>query len=344
VNTSSAAHLRNAVIWSYRLLLGREPENDEVIEQHLRQNPAATIDAIRQYFMASQEYLNKSSNPTDPISRLLANVPLTMRDQTLYAREAGFFRDMFGVKTRLSYLPAMYQQYSGGIAGDFGMQHLPMHDACELRGVMEALHAAQGSFAVMELGAGWGPWIAMCASVARRMDLPFRLIAVEGSAEHVGYIHTHLHDNDVDPAQHRILHGVAAANDGQAGFLKLAGFEYGATIMEQGSDDVDQVASYSISSLLRDEPVLDIIHCDVQGHEVDVLSAGIGALGERVRRIIIGTHGRDLEQCLFDLFGGNHWQLVEEMPCIMTVQAGRTVLVQDGAQYWVNPRLGPVSS
>lgn len=337
---SDQENLQDAVTWAYRMLLGREPENADVVNGHAgRMNPA-TVEEVRRHFRSSREYQSKVENNADPVMRLIAGVPDPLREAQVPDREAGFYKDLFGVKTRLSYLPGMYQRYSGGIPGDFGLEHLPMHDATELRGMIEALQAAQGSFAIMELGAGWGPWMSMAAVITRRLGLPCKLIAVEGLAEHIGFIDTHLRDNGVDPSSHRILHGVVAAADGTARFQKLSGSEYGATIMDDpAGEQFEVVPSYSLASLLANEPIIDIIHCDIQGHEVEALSAGISALNQRVKRLVVGTHGRTIEQDLLGLFGRNRWRLVDELACAASIVDGKPAFLQDGAQYWLNEAL-----
>ena len=48
------AELREATKWAYRLLLRREPENEDAIESHARVN---SIEELRQNFVGSPEFL-----------------------------------------------------------------------------------------------------------------------------------------------------------------------------------------------------------------------------------------------------------------------------------------------
>jgi len=333
--------LIEAVIWAYRLLLGREPEDIQIISEHLRHIFPKDLEAVRRYFKMTDEYRQLPENGIDPVKHLLSNVGEPWRDMTSYPREQGFFRDLFGVRTRLSYLPLYYAQYSGGIPGDFGLDHLPMHDAVELSGMLKAAETAVGQFTIMELGAGWGPWIVMGAAIARRQRMPFRLIAIEGSDEHVGFIHSHLRDNDVDPAEHKILHGVVGAIDGTAMFQRMSSIDYGATVGEDTLDAAafDNLPSYAVATLLRNEPIVDILHCDIQGHEMKALGAGIEALDARVRRLVVGTHSRNIEHDLHELFAAHSWHLEGDMACVNKVINDKPVLWVDGAQYWANSRL-----
>jgi hypothetical protein len=66
-------------------------------------------------------------------------------------------------------------------------------------------------------------------------------------------------------------------------------------------------------------------------------------LSDRVKRMLISTHSRNIEQTLFNLFQRHHWRLVAEEPCEMRYRerSGKAVLrmFRDGNQYWLNPRL-----
>jgi FkbM family methyltransferase len=212
-----------------------------------------------------------------------------------------------------------------------------MHDHIEMLGMLDAALQATEKFTVLELGAGWGPWVVMGAAMARKRGLEYRLIAIEGSSDHFDFMKTHFLDNGLNPADHKIFRGVVAAGDGIAKFPKITNpsSDYGASI---GVGAVlEDVEAYSVATLLRGEPVIDILHCDVQGNEVDVLAPALVELRKQVRRIVIGTHGRKIEESLFDLFGSAGWRLEGDAACQMKQADGSIVLVQDGAQLWVNP-------
>lgn len=110
---------------------------------------------------------------------------------------------------------------------------------------------------------------------------------------------------------------------------------------EELQSDAIEVPCWSLAALLRDLPdLVALIHCDVQGVEADVLLAGSEALTSRVRRIVIGTHGRGIEGRLLDQFFGLGWTLEHEATCIYRqLGSGRLSLLEDGVQVWRNPRL-----
>ena len=92
------------------------------------------------------------------------------------------------------------------------------------------MQEAQGSFAIVELGAGWAPWCAIAHRGARMRGIEkIRVVAVEGEAGHVGFIHEHLRDNGVPAEAARVLHGIAGPRDGVAEFPRhqRASSDYG---------------------------------------------------------------------------------------------------------------------
>ncbi len=333
--------LSQAVAWAYRLFLNREAESQEAIDDHVKVLRSGTVSAIRERFIASLEFRQGLNLPHVPGAALLQGAIAAFRDPADYPSEAGFYRDVFGIRTRVAYLPPVFARYSGGRAGEFGIDQLPLHETAELLGMFEAASAATGCFTVMELGAGWGPWVSLGAALARRRGMAFRLIAVEGAESHAAFIDTHLRDNGIDPADHRVIHGIVGAMDGVAYFERLDADEYGATATSEvsGAAVFDEVRSYKISSLLENEPIIDVIHCDIQGHETDALGASIEALDARARRVIVGTHGRTIEHQLHMLFSSHGWRLSQDLACLVNTNASTVTLLADGCQVWINDRM-----
>ena len=201
------------------------------------------------------------------------------------------------------------------------------------------------------------------AVAARRRGIgDIRLVGVEGSAEHVAFMRQHLVDNDVSPEAHNIIHGVVGQKDGIAHFPLLfdASVEWGAEakfeeeknswqrFYERASQclpwtkqPMKPVRCISLATLLADFDRVDIIHCDVQGAEADVISAAMSEMATTVRRIVVGTHSRMIEHRLFETFLGSGWRLEMEAPCVFQLIDGRPHLLNDGEHVWANPRLDP---
>lgn len=334
---------RNLVRVAYRLLLNREPENEATIDAHLMAEGGATAESLRDRLLFSDEFyiLHQIMLGLRPRGEALKVDPMFLASEPM--ARAGSFTDRFGVHTRVSFLPDDYHQYAGKIGSADGTVDMPMHEKAELAALLRSVTAATGQFAAAELGAGWGPWVVLGGHLARERGLPVTLMAVEGSSDHAAFIHTHMADNGFDPADHHVLHAIAGSLDGVAHFPRLQNpsKEWGAaaSYAPDGTEAMEEVASFSLPTLLGRMPTLDFLHCDVQGAEADLAESGIAALNDRVRRVCIGTHGRAIEERLHLLFAGHNWTLEADQPCCINQQGRQVVLAADGVQVWRNSAL-----
>ena len=336
--------LEDAVLWSYRLLLGREPENAEIVQTHARAH--RSVSEIRRMFMQTEEFAERAAADGGrvPNSEILVHFPPFTGQG-----EPDVWFDFLGVKTRCKYLPETYAVLSGQVEGPPGTEKAALHETAEwigtLRSVLEA--RVRGSLVVVELGAGWGPWLVGAAKAAERIGIrDIRLAGVEGAQSHFDFMLEHFRDNGLDPNAHLLIHGVVGVRDGKARFPKLAepSNEWGA-IADFGKRPAadtafEEVPCVALTTLLERLPPVDLIHCDVQGSEYDVLTAAQEALNARVRRVVVGTHSRRIEADLLDFFAAQDWRLEDEGVCRLIQHGGRGALglVRDGYQVWANPR------
>jgi FkbM family methyltransferase len=267
------------------------------------------------------------------------------------------FRDVFGSITRVHYLQDSYKHLAGYVyrsvpwEGEGGL-----HGTSEWVGTLRSVLEAKDTFTVIELGAGWGPWLIGCQKIALQRGIKnIDLIGVEGSAEHYGFMLDNFRTNGLDPDAYQLHHAVAGAKDGVASFPKLhvAQDDYGASAVFDDSErsaaalrgDLEEISSLSLKTLIGERPRVDLIHIDIQGHEEAVIAAGIAVLDTRVRRLVIGTHSRTIEGHLFDLLHAHGWVCESEVPCVIrpTMDGGR-YLAADGEQVWRNDRVAGVIS
>jgi FkbM family methyltransferase len=334
--------MENAVLWSYRLLLGREPESVDVIQRHARGHHS--VNEIRRTFMQSDEFGQRAAEAGArvPDAEVLKHFPAWTGPG-----EPGFWRDFLGVRTRCDYLPDAYAALSGAVEGPPGTERAGIHEVAEwigtLRSVLEA--RARGTLVVVELGAGWGPWLVGAAKAAEHVGIPeIHLTGVEGERGHLAFMQQHFRDNSLDPDAHRLIHGVVGVRDGVAGFPKAADprNDYGSvadySAAAAGAEGFEYVPCIALTTLLGQLPPVDLIHCDVQGAEHDVLISAQSALEARVRRVVVGTHARRIEVDLLDFFAALGWKLEDEGVCRQLQTTDGFRLVQDGYQVWVNPR------
>jgi FkbM family methyltransferase len=228
--------------------------------------------------------------------------------------------------------------------------------------LLEAIDGAREHFVMIEVGAGYGRWIANAAAAVRRRraggPLACRFTAVEASSMRFSLIPLNLRDNGVAPEDHRLLHA-GVTSDGRP-ILIPVNQDYGAAIFRhaelddylarngtsqvtvrasEGADvTIERVPSLRLADLI-DGPV-DLIDMDIQGAELEVLSDAIEALDRHVARLHVATHNPEVERRLCALFALHGWTLGR---CFLCHEVNETPYGSfrfiDGLQSWRNPRL-----
>lgn len=268
----------------------------------------------------------------------------------------GFITDYFGVRTRTDYVRG-----TEGLGGT--VRGLPVPDdgwhaeTIEYVGLLKAVAGAQGRYACLELGAGWGPWLVAGAVVARRLGIAdLRLSAVEADPGHFAFLEQHLRDNGFDPATHRLQCAAVGVADGTARWPHAAdpAAQWGSRPIEAdghaGRDHVGRpvaewvdVPVVGIAGVLREQPHWDLVHIDVQGWEATLCAEAGALLDARVRWLIVATHDAKLHGDVMDQMFRHGWALENEKPPRFTWTDGATALMamttQDGTQVWRNQKL-----
>jgi len=239
--------------------------------------------------------------------------------------------------------------------------------------LLEAVVEARDSFTMVDLGAGYGRWSvrAGCAVRQYHSDLPFHLVAVEAEPLKFHWMHRHFEDNGLDPRQHKLVHAAVNKSSGPAlfciggpvgsafdlkpdewygqaltkehdidGASRKAGEYYGFEVqLHESQWRSISVQGISLSEILEDEPFVDLVDMDIEGDELPVVAAAVAELDAKVKRLHIGTHGRDIEAGLRRILCAHGWR------CKADYSLGGThetdwgpIDFCDGAQSWVNPR------
>jgi FkbM family methyltransferase len=337
---------REGVLWAFRLLLRREPDDAE-LERHLI--PGDTVNDLRLRLLTTREFEvgSPGSSAMTDFAIINAFAPFPERPPVDDA-----FRDMLGSITRVRYLDEGWHRLAGYVFGSVPRDREPgLHGTSEWVGTLRSVLEARDSFTAIELGAGWAPWLIASERAARRRGIDrIHLTGVEGSAEHHGFMVDNFRTNGIDPERHALHHAVVGVEDGTARFprLHVAADDYGANaVFDDGERDaaalrgeLEEIRCLSLDTLLAGKERVDLIHIDIQGHEEAVLRAGIDALDAKARRLVIGTHSRSIEGHLFDLLHAHGWVCESETPCVLraTMDGGRVLFV-DGEQVWRNDRL-----
>jgi hypothetical protein len=74
--------------------------------------------------------------------------------------------------------------------------------------------------------------------------------------------------------------------------------------------EIKLVSAITLRELLRPFERIDYLEADIQQSEIVVFPPFIDLLRKKVRRIHIGTHGKDVHWTLHDLFAENGWEIV----------------------------------
>jgi FkbM family methyltransferase len=277
--------------------------------------------------------------------------------------EPGWDANFLGVKTRVAYF-SMYERLADYSSSRELVTTPPVQneDYFEWIDLLESVFSADGCFRMIELGAGWGKWIASGAVAARRAGLEYFVVGVEAEPGHFRWMKEHLDDNDIDPARARLVQAAVAASEGHAWFHVGDPAEwYGQKIEDSAPAEptgsrwfsalsrrfakkpqrlLTRVPAVTLRSLLEPDEIIDLIDSDIQGAEADVFEAAGERLTEVVRRVHIGTHSEENEERLRALFRQLGWESVNDY------RHGRTnetpygsMPFEDGVQTWTNPLL-----
>lgn len=215
--------------------------------------------------------------------------------------------------------------------------------------VLESALGAGEQFCMVELGAGFGRWLVR-AAVALRLLKPAvepYLIGVEAEPTHFQWLLEHFRDNGIDPNRHRLVEAAVDRLEGEVSFTVGRPSDwYGQAIVPPGMRgyELAPVRAITLSSLLADVPVVDLVDLDVQGAELGVLESAIADLDEKVKRVHIGTHSSALEIGLRELFRVHGWYKRHDYASGSTeLTPFGNVSFTDGVQTWINPAFETVT-
>jgi FkbM family methyltransferase len=233
--------------------------------------------------------------------------------------------------------------------------------------LLESVVQARDEYTMVELGAGFGRWMAR-AGVAMRQwtNLPCHFLGVEAEPLHFNWIPLHFQDNGIDPGGHRFVRAAVSGRPGHSHFYVgmpsianetatewygqqlINSHEVAATtdvseylghpvITHQSGYKTIRVRTVSLSEVLQSLTKVDLLDLDIQGQELTVISAAITDVTAKVKRIHIGTHSPEVESGLRQVLGGSQWQCVADYPCSSTNSTPwGPITFQDGVQSWIN--------
>jgi hypothetical protein len=341
------------VLWAYRICLDREPENEQVIKRHLKS--CRNRRELARAFTSSEEFRNKvggiDAQPQSPFWNYLSAFD-AIGTITKYAGRSvrpapGFATNFLGVRTR----PAFYPKILTERAGTVDPPPIPANwhaDIAEWASCLRAIDLAGDRFVMLELGCGWGCWMNNLGVAAKSLGKKVRLFGMEADEGSLRFARLALSDNGITEDEFTLMQGIAGKSGSVALFPRVGSEEGGGSepVFNPTSDQLRaaldsgeyvRIPVIDVAALTSNEKSIDFVHVDIQGAELDLLTEQFDWLCRRVRYVFVGTHSKQIEGGLFELFttGGN-WKLEVERPAVFGLVDGRPSVQIDGAQAWRN--------
>jgi FkbM family methyltransferase len=339
---------RDDVVAVYHLLLGREPENDEVISNNLQ---LPSIRNLISNFMGSDEYLQRQRANPFYVYNSSIDILKIIRSYENPARIAkeNHVVNFMGVAMNLKFMP-----FFAGREAWVEDAPIPANwhaDMAEFGAALRAVDLARGQFRMIELGCGWGCWMNITGVAAKSRGLDIRVIGLEGDQGHIEFAREALATNGIAPSEYRLLRGIAGAKRGSALFPKQdrPGDSWGSDPVFDNASPAwetawssgmyDELPVISLDEVIAEEARIDLLHMDIQGGEGDLIHDSLETLSAKVAYMLVGTHSRVLEGAIVSNLLAAGWILEVERPAVIVLSDAGPTTVVDGVQAWRNPRM-----
>jgi FkbM family methyltransferase len=236
--------------------------------------------------------------------------------------------------------------------------------------LLSAVCEAREKFVMIELGAGFGPWLVAAATALRQLgSTPCHLVGVEAEPTRFRWMTEHLRNNDISPEHHLLIQAVVQKAKQSNAWFNVGNPRqtYGASVVsgdavptiwshglrgwvrslmnrsnKRGRNEIrpEKIRSIKLSEILAELSHVDLIDMDIQGAEYGVVEESMECLNRKVKRIHIGTHGSELETKLRAAFQANGWINIHDYgtQTVASTPYGE-ISFADGVQSWLNPRL-----
>lgn len=340
---------------AYQLFFRRTPESAEIIQQHVRSHK--DVWSLLASLMQSPEF--SSDGNCNPRTSVDWKALLKRYQQAGLVHRRGYITNFLGVETDVTFL-----RHLSGSPGFVEGLPIPGSFHCSTAEWIAGLRGVELSgddFVVVELGAGWGPWMVDLARAARIRGAK-RTFAVGCEADelHLKFISQHLACNGFQANEYSIYQGAIGPKKGHALFpiSEDSSNDWGLRPLfcdsEREADAIvanpkahadyrgvsfrrfDKVRCHTLADVLVGLDHVDVMHVDIQGGEFELLRGNLDLLKRATRYLVIGTHGRQIEGELIGLLAGAGWKLEVEEPCAFDISHKNLAVQVDGTQGWRN--------
>jgi FkbM family methyltransferase len=228
--------------------------------------------------------------------------------------------------------------------------------------LLTSIDRSDTQFTMLELGAGYGRWVANAAAALKRHKtkrLRAKLIGIESDQMRFDMMVKNCEHNGIAQNELQLIRAACTA-DGNAALMSI-GEDYGNHVWNdpkiaihfqdkevdrlQFADgigrrfQVQKVPGIRLQSLVSE--TVDFIDMDIQGAEEGVIFSCIDSLDERVKMIHVGTHSLAIDSRLCHLFHLHGWRprRIFSHGSLNRTPYGEFRFI-DGIQSWENPRFG----
>ena len=293
-----------------------------------------------------QHYPGYLPEDADLISRY-AKVQVSVSDE--------HYIDGFGVKTEFASVPFFDPMDLSAERLQLPLPDDGFHaEGIEYAALLDAFdnRKVEGRFTAVEIGSGWGPWIALSGVLARQHDVErISLIGAEASPERYALMCRHLKTNSLtagDGVNINTFQGAVWTHNGEVQFPEsdVADMGSAATASHSRKDyrgfnvKLRSIPCKTISTVCDGVGEIDFMHMDVQGAEYELIASALPWLSRNVRSLMVATHSRIIEGATIRILANAGWTLKREKPCRFNLQQDETALwagrtEADGGQHWV---------
>ena len=178
-----------------------------------------------------------------------------------------------------------------------------------------------------------------------------KIVAVEADPKHFKWMQDHFEVNEIKCTLNLYQAAVNSHNHDVDFFVAQPNVDpsddiasrkwYGQAISDFGWSGATsiKVKSLTLADIMPAGVLkVDLLDIDIQGYEFEVLHSGIKNLSN-VKRVHVGTHSREIEEKLINLFNNLGWKCIRNYPCnsVSSTTYG-VVSFCDGVQTWINPK------